>query len=596
MLFWLKLSLMESTLSNHTAILFDKPTYTRSDYAALRAHCLKLPIAKISELYFVEDAPQLKNGLERFLLDMRADLIERAIFHNPALAHILKNALAGGIITTKALAILIQAAEAPKPTPHPDQKLSQWVKPITAKALAQEKLITIQNLMDWIATRGTSWWRAIPRIGQLKAKVLENWLASHSKTLGHLQLIDTHRAAPYPSLIPINPNHPSIIAPIDRITTTTQYDGSTGLNRSPTYCYISANNDLEAIACYLMRFTDQKHALRAYKKELERFLLWAIVIKSMPMSSLNATDCEEYKAFLAHPASSFCGPKAPRHSKLWKPFNDNGSLSPLSQRHAIGILRAAFDYWVKVRYLAGNPWAAVKDPIVVKEVDGMHIEKALPAPLWDKLVTQLKVAGGNDHQYRSALAIVLLMGDSGLRREEVATARRESITKSQFADCMELEVVGKGHKKRVVPISARTMKALEAHWLDRGLDVQERDDLHLLSPLTIPAHEAAQKKLKSNRDGYTPGSLYRIIKTAIKKLLKQAPCPFDVEEIRQLESTTAHAFRHTFGTLSVAKDVPIDVVQAVLGHASVGTTSIYVQSKKKRIMEEAAKYFFGATT
>ncbi|TDK59212.1 phage integrase family protein [Sapientia aquatica] len=583
-------------MSNHTDILFERPTYTRSDYAALRAHCLNLSIAKITSLYYIEDAPQLKNGLERFLLDMRADLIERAIVHNPALATILKNARAGGAITTKALEILVKAAEAPQPIPHPDQKLSQWLKPITANALAEEKLITIQNLMDWIAVRGTSWWRSIPRIGELKAKVLVKWLQSHSQTLGRLQLINTNITAPYPAPIAVHPNQPGIIAPIDRITTTSQYDGSAGVNRSPAYCYISANNDLEAIKCYLLRFADQKHALRAYKKELERFLLWAIVIKAMPMSSLNATDCEEYKAFLAHPAPSFCGPKAPRHSKLWKPFNDNGSLSPLSQRHAIGILRAAFDYWVKVRYLAGNPWAAVKDPIVVKEVDGMHIEKALPAPLWDKLVTELKVAGENDHRYRTALAIVLLMGDSGLRREEVATARRESITKSQFADCMELEVVGKGHKKRIVPISARAMKALEVHWLDRGLDVQERDDLHLLSPLTIPAHEAAQKKLESNRDGYTPGSLYRIIQTAIKKLLKQVPCPFDAEEFHQLESTTAHAFRHTFGTLSVAKDVPIDVVQAVLGHASVGTTSIYVQSKKKRIMEEAAKYFFGATT
>jgi integrase len=66
---------------------------------------------------------------------------------------------------------------------------------------------------------------------------------------------------------------------------------------------------------------------------------------------------------------------------------------------------------------------------------------------------------------------------------------------------------------------------------------------------------------------------------------------FAAEDRRQLESTTPHAFRHTFGTLSVEKGMPIDVLQYFLGHQSVGTTSIYNKAKKKRAMEEAAKYF-----
>ena len=37
----------------------------------------------------------------------------------------------------------------------------------------------------------------------------------------------------------------------------------------------------------------------------------------------------------------------------------------------------------------------------------------------------------------------------------------------------------------------------------------------------------------------------------------------------------------------------IDVMQTILGHTSMTTTSIYVQSKKERTMQEAAKYFSG---
>ena len=580
-------------MSNHTNILFEKPTYSRTDYAALRSHCLGIPMSRIASLYYSDDAPQLEIGLERFLLDMREDLVQRAIGHNPALGDVLKNARVGGGMTTRALDILVRAADAPLPVPSPEQKIGQWVKPKTAKALAEEKIITIQHLIDYIALRGSTWHHSVPRIGRLKARVIENWLKSHEKRLGALNIIDVSPKEPSPILaIHIHPGHPSILAPLESITTSTQYDGSRGVNRSQAYCYITAVNDLQAIHCYLQRYADQKHAQRAYKKELERFLLWCIIIAQKPMSSVNASDCQEYAAFLANPSPNFCGKKAGRHTKLWKPFNDKGGLSPLSQRYAINILRSTFDYFCKVRYLAGNPFSVIKSTVVTKEVDLMHIEKALSAPLWLKLISALEGAAITNSQYRIALATILLLGDSGIRREEAATAKREKLQKSRYADVMELEVLGKGHKKRVVPVSARVMKALENHWNDRGLDISSRDEEHLLAPLITPNHLAAKAKKDSTRyDSYAPQSLYRLIQTSIKNLSLSMPDLFDAEDRRQLESTTPHAFRHTFGTLSVEKGMPIDVLQYFLGHQSVGTTSIYNKAKKKRAMEEAAKYF-----
>ncbi|MCA8022653.1 tyrosine-type recombinase/integrase [Burkholderia metallica] len=48
-----------------------------------------------------------------------------------------------------------------------------------------------------------------------------------------------------------------------------------------------------------------------------------------------------------------------------------------------------------------------------------------------------------------------------------------------------------------------------------------------------------------------------------------------------------HSFRRTFGTLAV----PLDVVQRVLGHASLQTTSTYVQAEQQRMIEETSRYF-----
>lgn len=59
---------------------------------------------------------------------------------------------------------------------------------------------------------------------------------------------------------------------------------------------------------------------------------------------------------------------------------------------------------------------------------------------------------------------------------------------------------------------------------------------------------------------------------------------------RRLAGLSPHAFRHTFGTQSVATDVPLDVVQQLLGHASLQTTSVYVTAEEKRRRAEIAKY------
>ncbi len=61
-------------------------------------------------------------------------------------------------------------------------------------------------------------------------------------------------------------------------------------------------------------------------------------------------------------------------------------------------------------------------------------------------------------------------------------------------------------------------------------------------------------------------------------------------ERQSLTDLSPHAFRHTFGTQSVAADVPLDVVQQLLGHASLQTTSEYVTAEEKRRRAEIGKF------
>ena len=86
---------------------------------------------------------------------------------------------------------------------------------------------------------------------------------------------------------------------------------------------------------------------RAYRKEAERFLLWAITHKGKALSSMSNEDCIEYRDFLAdpQPRSRWCGDRGrERWSPLWRPFE--GPLSASAQRQAITILKNLYGFLV----------------------------------------------------------------------------------------------------------------------------------------------------------------------------------------------------------------------------------------------------------
>ena len=112
---------------------------------------------------------------------------------------------------------------------------------------------------------------------------------------------------------------------------------------------LEASNDYEAIVAWLAS-KGSRHTTRAYRKEAERFLLWAIVQRQKPLSSMTLEDCTVYRDFLAdpQPRDKWCGPRSrERWGPLWRPFE--GPLSPASQKQAIDILRSLFEWLMRQR-------------------------------------------------------------------------------------------------------------------------------------------------------------------------------------------------------------------------------------------------------
>ncbi|KVD16107.1 hypothetical protein WI80_00440 [Burkholderia ubonensis] len=136
-----------------------------------------------------------------------------------------------------------------------------------------------------------------------------------------------------------------------------------------------------------------------------------------------------------------------------------GGLAPESQRYAVRTIRAAFTRLVAVRYLAGNPRAAVTDPSVVERVRKLQVERALPLDLWTRVCATRaergELQGLSGPRWRAARALLLLL-----------LVMADGDTPSSWL----LEMVGKGNKQRFVPISDVYVDASRAHLRDRGAD------------------------------------------------------------------------------------------------------------------------------
>ena len=603
--------------------------YTRADFAALRAVMNKVPMAHILDRYYCEDDRDLLKLAEVGDLKQRMDamrdfLIQRATDTNPHLATFLQDARKTSIWSRSAVGYLVDAADQDTSAPRPEDPLSFWFRSRVADRLKEEGCHTLQDLITMINLRGRGWYKPIPLLGDGKAAVVVAWIKKQSKIAGLLEEAALLPVALRQDLVVLDPLCPTLI-PFDRIALPASLSGEDGINRCREFCQIGAKTDLKAIDAYLTKHSvgEAPKTHRSYKKELERYLLWCVLCARKPMSSIVAEDCEAYKVFLSDPPASWIGNQPPylraaRNSRYWRPFSGVPSLE--SQRYAVRVIRTFHSYLVNVRYLMGNPWKEVNDPKTVKRINKIRIEKALPTTLWNKLTGTggiLDVLCATDDedlkqrwsvtgpkksmsaQFRVARAAILLMGESGLRREEAAAATRETLkpTIESTDGFWELTVVGKGLKERTVFFPGSVAESIFAHWADRDVSFETANyETPLLAPVAIPDTTTAKDRhaLAYDNDqlietGYTPDALNRLVSTTLTRIARDETNDLLYAERLALETASAHALRHTFGTMAVEEENPLDVVQFLMGHASLDTTSIYVQAPRKRAIEQLEK-------
>jgi site-specific recombinase XerD len=153
-----------------------------------------------------------------------------------------------------------------------------------------------------------------------------------------------------------------------------------------------------------------------------------------------------------------------------------------------------------------------------------------------------------------ARAIMHTLYASAGRVSEVA-----SLTRAQVADgrASETVITGKGNKERMLFLTPEAQRAIRAY-------CSERDD-------TYPALFVSHRKAKGQ--ALTRMSIWRAVKHAVRAL--------GLSKV-----TSPHSFRHYRATQLLNEGMPLESVQAYLGHASPETTRIVYAHTKTAVLRD----------
>ena len=447
------------------------------------------------------------------------------------------------------------AAEHPQPT----DLVSGWFDDLTTGKLYTAGHNTLQDLSRAIAAGGR-WYRAMPGVGEAKARRI----SAHLLTLIPAALpperpffaLQTLGSSPVPSL-PALPHQAA-------------------LTRSNSL--LDATTDMEAVQAWVWARCSSEATAKSYEREARRLMLWLYRERGgRDFAGMSVEDCLAYQAFLQHIPLGWISRNRLSPGQIgWAPFK--GPLTLASQQQAIKILGGLFAWLAASKYLAGNPWLLVNTDTgstdqITQALDTKSISDGALEQIHDFLDAQLP--SPSLHRIRF---IVTFMEAVGLRSSELVNARLGDF--SLQPEGWTLRVMGKGSKTRTVFVPRPAFEALQTYLEVRGLGGIETapPEASLLASAADPMASVG----------------YQALYTTVKRWLAKAitASELSARDRSDLAGATTHWLRHTFGTKAVAREVPYDVIQQQLGHASVNTTmSIYARAPLRRRAEALSRAF-----
>ncbi len=201
-----------------------------------------------------------------------------------------------------------------------------------------------------------------------------------------------------------------------------------------------------------------------------------------------------------------------------------------------------FSWLQRKKYITYNP---------VSGLDQIYYEKKIKKPYSDEEREILKYACKNERD----LALIELLYSTGMRVGELVKLNRQDI----HFDTLEVVVFGKGSKERKTYLNASASYHLKKYLLSRT-DNNESLFVSVKSPYS------------------------RLTEHGVRQMMQRLGKRAGIEKVHP------HRYRTTAATNALNRVMPIQDVQALLGHEDINTTMIYCSVANDNVRMSHHKY------
>ncbi len=270
-----------------------------------------------------------------------------------------------------------------------------------------------------------------------------------------------------------------------------------------------------------------QHTLVSYQNDLAHFcrFLSQHLGQSVGTPELRALQARDFRAWLAS-----------RHSEY----------EATSTARALSTVKNFYRYLEKQHGIANTAIFHIRGPKTRKS-----LPKALAQAQTEDAMAAIAVQQEEGWVAKRDLALLVLIYGCGLRISEALSLRYKDRPQGDT-----LSIIGKGNKERQVPVLTAVREAIADYVSDCPYPFSAQ------GPLFIGVRGKA----------LDPG----IFQRELRKLRGLLGLP---------ETTTPHAFRHSFATHLLAGGGDLRSIQELLGHASLSTTQRYTHVDQKRLMD-----------
>jgi integrase/recombinase XerD len=266
------------------------------------------------------------------------------------------------------------------------------------------------------------------------------------------------------------------------------------------------------------------NTIEAYRNDVDKLVLFLTTIgKTLPEATL-----EDLQAFAAN-------------------LHDVG-IGARSVCRILSGVRSLYSFLVIDGYIENDPTELLESPVV-----GEHLPEFLTPQEVDLLEDSIDLSKPEGHRNR---AIIEVLFSCGLRVSELVNLKWSQV----FADEHFLRIMGKGSKERLVPISDRALHEI-------GNYMPWRNSLKIKN--------GEEDYVFLNRRG---AHLTRVM---VLIMLKRQAVEAGIKK-----TISPHTLRHSFATALLEGGADLRVIQALLGHESIGTTEIYTHLSMQTLREE----------